>query len=109
MSPVRMTHPTALILVALGSGHRYGFDLMDATGLASGTIYPALRRLEDQGLLRSRWEAEEKAREAGRPRRRLYALTGEGEAALVAARSRLAGVGAILPPAAADAAGGGRP
>ena len=106
MSPVRMTHPTALILTALGAGHRYGFDLMDATGLASGTIYPALRRLEEHGLLRSRWEDGATAADAGRPRRRLYALTGEGEAALEAARRRVAELGALLRPLRAGEGGG---
>ena len=36
----------AVILRALDNGYQYGFDIMDATGLPSGTVYPALRRLE---------------------------------------------------------------
>jgi PadR family transcriptional regulator, regulatory protein PadR len=51
---------------------------------AHGTLYKALGRLEEFGLLTSRWE-EAQATE-GRPRRRLYALTGEG--ARVAERTR---------------------
>ena len=47
MNRVRMTQVTALIIHAVGAGHRYGFDVMDATGLASGIVYPALSRLED--------------------------------------------------------------
>ena len=47
-----LTLPTALVLHALARGFRYGFDIMDATGLPSGTIYPILRRLERDGLAR---------------------------------------------------------
>ncbi len=43
---------------------------------AHGTLYKALGRLEEFGLLASRWEDAEAAE--GRPRRRLYELTGEG-------------------------------
>lgn len=86
----RLTHITALVVTAVHAGHRYGFDIMDATGLASGTVYPALRRLEGAGLLRSRWEAASRALEDGRPRRRFYELTAEGERLAVDARQRLA-------------------
>jgi PadR family transcriptional regulator PadR len=48
-----------------------------ATKLQSGTLYPILIRLEDAGWLESRWE-ETSASELGRPRRRLYLLTGLG-------------------------------
>ena len=46
---------------------------------AHGTLYKALGRLEERGLLASRWEEPSAAE--GRPRRRLYALTAEGERA----------------------------
>ena len=49
---------------------------------AHGTLYKALGRLEDAGLLSSRWEDHEPAEEAGRPRRRLYRVTSAGQAAL---------------------------
>ncbi len=88
-SSPRMTLPTALILGAIASGARYGFDIMDATGLPSGTVYPALRRLEGAGLLVARWEAAREAEAAGRPRRRLYELTGAGVERLPAARVKL--------------------
>ena len=39
MTAVRMTQVTALVLQAVATGHRYGFDVMDASGLASGTVY----------------------------------------------------------------------
>jgi DNA-binding PadR family transcriptional regulator len=51
---------------------------------AHGTLYKALGRLEDAGLLTSRWEDPEAAEEAGRPRRRLYRVTSAGQAALAA-------------------------
>lgn len=47
-----------------------------------GTLYKALARLEDAGLLSSRWEDHEVAEAAGRPRRRLYRVTSAGQAAL---------------------------
>ncbi|HEX6057388.1 MAG TPA: PadR family transcriptional regulator [Gemmatimonadaceae bacterium] len=77
MSP-RLTRPTALVLWSLSRGTRHGFDILDATGLASGTVYPILRRLEDAGLVRSRWEPVQRARDEGRPPRRYYELTGAG-------------------------------
>jgi PadR family transcriptional regulator, regulatory protein PadR len=51
---------------------------------AHGTLYKALGRLEELGLLTSEWE--EPAAAEGRPRRRLYELTGQG--VLVAERAR---------------------
>lgn len=81
-SPVRLTHSTTLVLVALARGVRHGFDLLDETGLQSGTVYPILRRLESAGLVRSRWEAVARARAEGRPPRRYYELSGAGAEAL---------------------------
>ncbi|MDF1505883.1 helix-turn-helix transcriptional regulator, partial [Roseisolibacter sp. H3M3-2] len=78
----RLTRPTALVLVALSRGLRHGFDVLDATGLESGTVYPILRRLEGEGWVRSRWEAVREARDAGRPPRRYYELTGAGAEAV---------------------------
>jgi len=54
---------------------RYGYDLMKASGLPSGTLYPMLGRLQEQGLVSSAWEP---AGADGRPPRRYYQLTGEG-------------------------------
>lgn len=50
---------------------------------AHGTLYKALGRMERAGLLESRWEDPSVAAEEGRPRRRLYRVTGLGERALV--------------------------
>jgi DNA-binding PadR family transcriptional regulator len=81
--PFNLTYPTAAVLLAVRSGHRYGFDVMDATGLPDGTVYPILRRLERRGILEGRWEEEEAARSEGRPQRRYYRLTPAGEASMV--------------------------
>jgi DNA-binding PadR family transcriptional regulator len=88
MPSVRLTRTTALVLVALARGTRHGFDLLDATGLPSGTMYPILRRLEAAGLVKSRWEAVQIARDEGRPPRRYYQLTGAGADALQEALAR---------------------
>lgn len=84
---LRITYPTALVLTAVAGGLRHGFDIIDATGLRSGTVYPILRRLEEAALLRSHWEGARTAHAAGRPPRRYYELTGTGvEAAREALR-----------------------
>ena len=89
MTP-RISYPGACVLQALFKGSRYGFDIMDFTGLPSGSVYPLLRRFEDQGLVRSTWENERKAFADGRPRRRNYELTAGGRTALGAAVERFA-------------------
>jgi DNA-binding PadR family transcriptional regulator len=77
-----LTYPTAAVLLAVQWGHRYGFDVMDATGLPDGTVYPILRRLERRGVLEGAWEDEERARREHRPPRRYYRLTPLGEEAV---------------------------
>lgn len=74
-----LTYPTAAVLLAIRGGHRYGFDVMDATGLPDGTVYPILRRLERRGVLEGAWEEEDRARAEQRPPRRYYRLTRVGE------------------------------
>jgi PadR family transcriptional regulator, regulatory protein PadR len=54
-----------------------GADVQKRSGLASGTLYPILLRLESAGWFVSRWENIDPAR-AGRPRRRFYRLTSSG-------------------------------
>jgi DNA-binding PadR family transcriptional regulator len=66
-----------------------GAALMKAIGLSSGTLYPILMRFEDAGVLDSAWESET-PQALGRPRRRLYTITGEGQRV---AREALAGLG----------------
>ena len=87
----RITYPAACVLQALAKGRGYGFDIMDHTGLPSGTVYPLLRRFEASGLVRSGWETPEEAFGNRRPQRRNYELTDDGERALarVAERYRL--------------------
>ncbi len=77
-----LTYPTAAVLLAIRHGHRYGFDVMDVTGLPDGTVYPILRRLERRGVLEGAWEDEAVARADQRPPRRYYRLTPVGESAL---------------------------
>jgi DNA-binding PadR family transcriptional regulator len=85
---MRFTYPTALVLQALLRGHHHGFDIMDATGLPSGTVYPILRRLDAEGTLRSRWEKDGTARREQRPPRRYYELTAAGRALAAEAVNR---------------------
>ena len=75
---MRFTPATALVLHALLDGRHHGFDIMDATGLPSGTVYPILRRLNADGMVRSRWEKDGVARKEQRPPRRYYELTSSG-------------------------------
>jgi PadR family transcriptional regulator, regulatory protein PadR len=85
---VSLTHTSALILQTIGSGHRYGFDIMEATGLPSGTVYPALRRLEQSGLIGSKWEKEKDATAQSRPARKYFKLTSAGNRTLEKAIER---------------------
>jgi PadR family transcriptional regulator PadR len=79
-------HLDLLLLSVLAAGPAHGYAIIFALrersegtfDLPEGTIYPALHRLEDAGLLASSWAAAD-----GR-RRRVYALTDEGAAALAA-------------------------
>lgn len=70
----------------------YGLEVSKAAGLASGSLYPILARLERAGWVSSDWEQVD-AHEAGRPRRRYYKLTPDGaeraEQALAATLKRL--------------------
>lgn len=56
---------------------RYGYDIMRETGLKSGTLYPLLMRLRDQGFLEAAWRPSAKE---GRPPRHAYRLTASGMA-----------------------------
>jgi PadR family transcriptional regulator PadR len=75
---VKMTGPLVRVLRAFlddAAAPRYGYDLMKAASLQSGTLYPLLARLERQKLVRSAWETPQQ--EGQRPRK-YYRLTGEG-------------------------------
>src|SRR6201987_5348878 len=78
-------HLDIIVLAALSAGPAHGYAVIEeirrksgeAFDLPEGTIYPALHRLEEAGLLASRWVTAESGR-----RRRVYALTKRGEHAL---------------------------
>jgi DNA-binding PadR family transcriptional regulator len=78
-----------LVLAAVARGCAFGFDIMDETGLKSGSVYRALSRLEELRFLESSWEDAEEALREKRPRRRYYRLTDEGRSGLSSARARL--------------------
>ncbi len=65
------------VLVADPAAPHYGYDLMKATRLASGTLYPMLARPQQEGLVDSQWE-DQRPEAGGRPPRRYYRLTAEG-------------------------------
>jgi len=88
-SPLSLT--SAIILLTIENGRRYGFEIMEATGLPSGTIYPALRRLEKSGLIRSDWDSAATAESQGPPRK-YYRVTRDGKVALEAAGKRFPAV-----------------
>ena len=84
----KLSHTAALILQAIHSGYVYGFGVMESTGLPSGTVYPALRRLERDGLIQSQWEQGATAEEEKRPLRKYYRLTGDGRSTLEVSQKR---------------------
>lgn len=81
----RLSISAVSVLHAIADGYQYGFDVIDQTGLPSGTVYPALSRLERDGLVKSAWENEHEAHAEGRPARRYYRLTAAGTKALAEA------------------------
>jgi PadR family transcriptional regulator, regulatory protein PadR len=84
----KLSHTSAMILQAIGVGHIYGYTVMEVTGLPSGTVYPALRRLEGEQLIRSQWERQAVADAELRPPRRYYKLTRSGRETLEASLKR---------------------
>jgi PadR family transcriptional regulator, regulatory protein PadR len=88
MSISTLSYAAAAVLQSIAHGYRHGFDVSRATGLPSGTVYPALRRLEDARFVRSAWEDHKVARQAQRPPRKYYEITASGELALAAAVAR---------------------
>jgi PadR family transcriptional regulator PadR len=83
-------HLDMIVLAALAAGPAHGYAVIEqirrrsgrAFDLPEGTVYPALHRLEQAGLLASRWVTAESGR-----RRRVYALTRRGERALAERRA----------------------
>ena len=87
VTPARKcSRQTLALLAALMEQPRtwhHGYELSKRTGLKSGTLYPILIRLSEQGLLNSRWKDAERP---GRPPRHVYRLTASG---LALAREQL--------------------
>ena len=77
-------HLDGILLAVLEPGPRHGYAMMEAlrtrsggqVDLPTGTVYPALHRLERAGLVKANWSA------AGGRRRRVYQLTSAGRRAL---------------------------
>jgi PadR family transcriptional regulator PadR len=79
----RMTLQTQIVLrQALVEPGRewYGLEMVQATGLPTGTVYPIITRFEQAGWITSRWETQAEQAEDGqaRPRRRYYRFTEDG-------------------------------
>ena len=89
MSRLPLSPALVAVLQALAGGARYGFDIIDATGLPSGTVYPALARLEDESLVSSQWEPHRIAQREKRPPRRYYEVTVTGARRLAEAVAAL--------------------
>jgi PadR family transcriptional regulator PadR len=83
-----LTYSTAVILQAVANGYLYGFDIIDVTGMPGGTVYPALRRLDDAGFLASEWEKPSISQSEPRPPRKYYELTRAGRDVLADALKR---------------------
>lgn len=86
--PRTLSFAAVAVLRAVATGRAYGFDVIDATGLPSGTVYPTLGRLERDGYVRSSWERPATAHERKRPPRRYYRVTASGVRALNAGVER---------------------
>jgi|SRR5580704_9230818 DNA-binding PadR family transcriptional regulator len=94
----KLSHTTAMILQAIDAGFVYGFSIMEMTGLPSGTVYPAMRRLEEDELIRSRWERQAIADREQRPPRKYYQLTAGGKTTLESSRKRYPLLQRMVPP-----------
>lgn len=97
----QITHQTHLVLNAFladPTRELCGADLLDQIGLASGTLYPILMRLEEAKWLTSRQEDVEPAR-VGRPRRRLYRITPTGLQRARSLRAEILGSAQAMAPA----------
>ncbi len=94
---LKLSHTAAMILKAIDAGHVYGFGVMEVTGLPSGTVYPAMRRLERDDLIRSKWEKQSIADAEQRPLRKYYGLTTAGRATLIASEKRYPLLAKLVP------------
>ena len=86
-------HLATLVLSVLARGEAHGYEVLrhiekagsGALELKEGTLYPALYRLEQAGLITARWESSKETRRG--PRRRIYRLTTKGKAELDRSRA----------------------
>jgi PadR family transcriptional regulator PadR len=98
MAPeAKLSHTAAMILQAVNAGFVYGFSIMEMTGLPSGTVYPAMRRLERDELIHSHWEQQSIADAEQRPPRKYYKITRAGKATLEASRRRYPLLSKLIP------------
>ena len=99
-TPFRLTSQTRLLLTHLlgdvNSDH-YGFEILKATGLKPGTLYPTFARLEEAGWIEGRWEHID-VETTNRPARRYYRLTAHGSTEAAAALERHAEKAALQAP-----------
>ena len=93
----KLSHTAAMILQAISAGYIYGFSIMEMTGLPSGTVYPAMRRLERDDLIRSQWEKQSIADAEQRPPRKYYKITNVGKSTLEASRKRYPLLDRLIP------------
>ena len=99
MARKTLGNTTVRVLHSVAAGTIYGFDIMDETGLPSGTVYPALSRLERMGHLKTRWENQLQAQKEKRPPRKYYSVTAAGKKALVEAAVLISELQRLLPDA----------
>lgn len=107
-SEPKLSHTAAMILQAIHAGQVYGFSVMEMTGLPSGTVYPAMRRLERDGLIVSKWEQPSIAEAEQRPLRKYYRLTRSGNATLEAVYKRYPLLEKMIPTSAVESVGRGK-
>lgn len=74
-APSLQTKTVLSALLEAGAQGGHGYDLIQSTGIKSGTLYPILIRLTDQGFAESEWR---KPSAPGRPPRQIYRLTASG-------------------------------
>jgi PadR family transcriptional regulator PadR len=96
-SEPKLSHTAAMILQAIHAGYVYGFSVMEMTGLPSGTVYPAMRRLERDELIRGHWEQQSIADAEQRPLRKYYKLTRSGRSTLEASHKRYPLLAKLIP------------
>lgn len=97
MEGTKLSHTAAMVLQAISAGYVYGFSVMEATGLPSGTVYPALRRLERDELIVSQWEKQAIADVEQRPARKYFKLTRTGKTTLEASLKRYPLLAKLVP------------